>query len=144
LFTPFELQNILFKIIELTNTNIMEKSEMLDAIKKHYKFKTDKELADYLEVKASTLSMWHKRNTFDIELIFKKVEDLNPKWLLTGKGPMIIPYEDTFQSFTNQSGDYESLKKAQNIPVINVELCKTLNPRDEKGHLIDKFVIDWI
>jgi hypothetical protein len=33
--------------------------------------------------------MWYKRNTYDIELIFKKCEFLSAEWLLTGQGSML-------------------------------------------------------
>lgn len=67
----------------------MDKSLILNAIKKHEKLNTNKGFADFLGIKPTTLSMWYKRNTFDIELVFKKCEYLNPEWLLTGKGSML-------------------------------------------------------
>lgn len=66
-----------------------DKSLILNKIKEHLKIKTNKEFADFLGVKPTALSMWHSRNTFDIELVFKKCEGLNPLWLLTGEGEML-------------------------------------------------------
>jgi phage repressor protein C with HTH and peptisase S24 domain len=67
----------------------MDKSLILNKIKKHFNFRYDKELADYLGIKTTTLAMWYSRNTYDIELLFNKCEFLNPEWLLTGKEPML-------------------------------------------------------
>lgn len=35
------------------------------------------------------LSKWKARNTYDIELLYTKCTELNPEWLLTGKGEML-------------------------------------------------------
>jgi hypothetical protein len=67
----------------------MDKSLVLNSIKDYLKIRYDKEFADFLGVKTTTLAMWYKRNTYDIELIFNKCEFLNPEWLLTGKGSML-------------------------------------------------------
>lgn len=68
---------------------IVDKSLILNRLKKHLKIGTDKEFAEFLEIKPTTLSMWHKRNTMDIELIFTKCDFLNAEWLLTGEGEML-------------------------------------------------------
>ena len=67
----------------------MKKSERLDAIKNYLNITKNIDFAKFLGIKPTTLSMWYKRDTFDIELIFKKCEFLNPEWLLTGTGEMI-------------------------------------------------------
>lgn len=63
---------------------------MLNKIKRELKLKTDKSFAEYLEIKPTSLSMWHKRNTFDNELLYTKCDFLNPHWLLTGQGDMLL------------------------------------------------------
>ncbi len=67
----------------------MDKTLILNKIKDKENFKTNKDFADFLGIKPTTLSMWYKRNSIDIELIFKKCEYLNPEWLLTGNGEML-------------------------------------------------------
>lgn len=67
----------------------MDKRLMLNEIKKYYKFKSDAEFAMHLGITPQNLSNWKARNTFDAELIYTKCEELNPKWLLTGKGAML-------------------------------------------------------
>lgn len=46
-----------------------------------------------LGVSPQAISTWEKRNTFDIELIYSKCENLNAKWLLTGTGEMFVSEE---------------------------------------------------
>ena len=74
---------------------------MLDQIKRHYEFKKDAELADFLEITRQTLSNWKSRNSFDAELIYSKCGELNPAWLLTGDGPML--QKDSAESIINET-----------------------------------------
>lgn len=67
----------------------MDKSLILNEIKKYLGFKTDKELAEFLGVKQNTFSTWRHRNTLDKELILSKCDFINANWLLTGEGPML-------------------------------------------------------
>lgn len=67
-------------------SNILNKSLILNEIKNHYNFTSDSEFAKFLGVKPQTLSSWHTRNTFDIELTYAKCENINADYLLTGKG----------------------------------------------------------
>lgn len=67
----------------------MNKTLILNEIKEYLKIKYDKDFADFLGIKTTTLAMWYKRNTFDIELIFTKCDFLNSEWLLTGRGEML-------------------------------------------------------
>lgn len=67
----------------------MDKVLILNKIKEHLNLRYDKDFADFLDIKTTTLSMWYKRNTYDIELLFKKCEFISAEWLLTGKGSML-------------------------------------------------------
>lgn len=67
----------------------MNKSLILNEIKKHMKFKTDTELANFLGVKQNTISTWKARDTIDYDLIISKCDFLDANWLLTGKGEML-------------------------------------------------------
>lgn len=68
---------------------ILSKSQRLSEIRKHYKFKSDAEFARFLDIKPTTLSSWHSRDTYDFELLYSKCVELNPDWLLTGRGEML-------------------------------------------------------
>ncbi len=63
-------------------------NSIIERIKQAYRFNTDAEVADFLGIKASTLSMQKKRGKLDIIRILEKCSDLNKHWLLEGEGPM--------------------------------------------------------
>ena len=66
------------------------KGVMLDKVKDHLDIKKAGDFAEYLGIKASTLSSWYARNTFDHELLFAKCKFLNAEWILSnGKGEML-------------------------------------------------------
>ena len=69
---------------------MVNKAVILDTIKNHLNISTGKDFAKFLGIKPTTLSMWYKRNMFDIELIFNKCEYINAEYLLTGKGEMLL------------------------------------------------------
>ena len=72
------------------NTKI-NKSLILNEIKSYYNFVSDSEFAKFLGIKPQTLSSWHTRNTFDIELLYSKCENINAEYLLTGIGDIEKP-----------------------------------------------------
>ncbi|MGR3791602.1 LexA family transcriptional regulator [Flavobacterium sp. TN-1] len=67
----------------------MDKLLILNSIKNHLNIRFDKEFAEFLGIKSTTLAMWYKRNTYDTELLFNKCDFLNAEWLLTGNGEML-------------------------------------------------------
>ena len=72
------------------NTKI-NKSLIFNEIKSYYNFVSDSEFAKFLGIKPQTLSSWHTRNTFDIELLYSKCENINAEYLLTGIGDIEKP-----------------------------------------------------
>lgn len=67
----------------------MDKTLMINQIIEYYKFSSDAEFARHLGIRPQVLSNWKNRSTFDPELIYTKCLDINPEWLLTGKGEML-------------------------------------------------------
>ena len=67
----------------------MDKTLILNKIKTYLKIEKNTDFAEFLEIKPTTLAMWYKRNTFDIELLYKKCEFIDANWLLTGQGEML-------------------------------------------------------
>ncbi|UYW00448.1 helix-turn-helix domain containing protein [Flavobacterium agricola] len=65
----------------------MNKTHIINKLIEHYKFETNADFAKFLGIKPQVLSNWKSRNTFDIELVFNKCPEINPEWLITGKGP---------------------------------------------------------
>jgi len=67
----------------------MDKSLILNDIKKYLRLKTDTDFASYLGITPQALSNWKSRNTIDERLIAEKCDFLNYDWLLTGNGEML-------------------------------------------------------
>lgn len=72
----------------------MDKSLIINDIKNHLSFKTDKEFAEFLGIKQNTLSTWRSRNMIDYDLIISKCDFIDANWLLTGKGDMLLQNND--------------------------------------------------
>lgn len=66
----------------------MDKSLILKELIEHYSDGKNADFAQKLGIKPQTISSWMARNTFDIELIYAKCENLDANWLLTGEGTM--------------------------------------------------------
>lgn len=68
---------------------------MLEALISHFTNGNKAQFAKLLGVSPQTISAWIARNTFDSELIYAKCRYINPSWLLTGQGNMLINDENT-------------------------------------------------
>lgn len=70
------------------------------------------DFARKLDVKPQTISSWIARNTFDIELIFAKCDNLSAEFLLTGEGSMLKTSEKGVEtaSESGSNGTIEALK----------------------------------
>ena len=66
----------------------MNKNEIIDALMAYLDM-NNKEFAEFLGVKPSTISTWKSRNTIDYDLVFAKCNFVNAAWLLTGEGSML-------------------------------------------------------
>ena len=62
---------------------------MLEAIINHFANGNKSQLARILDFTPQAISTWLSRNTFDQELVYAKCENINPDWLLTGRGSML-------------------------------------------------------
>lgn len=72
----------------------MDKTLILNRLKKLMKFETDKELADFLGISKSTLSNWHARNSIDYDLLFSKCEHMDKNLLLSSENLSIFSEHD--------------------------------------------------
>lgn len=77
--------------------NFIDKSLILNRIKKAYNLAGNSELARFLGVAPNTITNWYNRNSIDYDLIFPKCETLNIEWLLTGNGEMIKTTNQTIE-----------------------------------------------
>lgn len=95
----------------------MDKKEMLNALINHYERGNKSQFAKRLGVSAQGLSTWLSRNTFDIELIYSKCENINPEWLLTGKGNMLKEQERQNSSIYSSSINTERTPTIKQLPI---------------------------
>lgn len=96
---------------------------MLKEIKSYLKFTKDKEFANYLGIKPTVLSNWHSRNTFDNELIYTKCDFINPNWLLTGKGDMVLKDQENLTGVSEPPTTYQ--QQATTVEWLEKELALT-------------------
>ncbi|MDE5525660.1 LexA family transcriptional regulator [Elizabethkingia meningoseptica] len=67
-------------------SNKIDKSLILNTLKSHFGFNSDSDFARFLGIKPQTLSSWHSRNTFDVDLIYSKCVNIDANFLLSGEG----------------------------------------------------------
>lgn len=102
----------------------MDKSLILNNLKKYYNFKKEQDFAEFLGIKPQLLSSWHQRNSFDIELIYTKCKEINPHYLLTGTGSMLCTNNKP-DNFNEISGRIKDLKVVETD--INIKLMQENN-----------------
>lgn len=123
----------------------MDKTLMLSKIKEYYNFNSDAEFARHLEIKPQVLSNWKARNSFDAELLYTKCLELNPVWLLTGKGSML---KDINNIVAEPDVDYYKTKgtihELQRIPIFNLDRTIGLIPVLNKDSVDDEKIIDYL
>lgn len=108
----------------------IDKSLILDEIKKYLNIKSDKDFCIYLGIKPNVLSNWKKRNTFDIDKITQKCEFISIDYLLTGKGPMLItPNEEI--TIAEESNTGYNINNQNQINMNLLEKISTLEKQIE-------------
>lgn len=90
---------------------------MLNALINHYERGNKSQFAKRLGVSAQGLSTWLSRNTFDTELIYSKCENVNPEWLLTGKGNMLKEQGRQNASIYSSSINTERTPTIKQLPI---------------------------
>lgn len=118
--------------------------ELIERIKEAYILETDAEVAEFLDLKPSTLSMQKNRGRLNLKRIIEKCSDLNKNWLLEGKGPVWrkeipsdstkIPVYTSFNFRTSNKPDLQSSEPKGNIVIDGMDIGDQLSaPTD---HLI--------
>ena len=85
--------------------NILDKTAVLDRIKDYYSLEKKIDLAKFLDISSNTLSNWYTRGTLDIDIIYKKCENIDFNWLFSGV----------------KSDNTQNVKSNNNNPTINHE-----------------------
>ncbi|MBQ5693888.1 MAG: helix-turn-helix domain-containing protein [Bacteroidaceae bacterium] len=70
------------------STNVRNICHILRSIKDYKGFKTNAELAEFLGLSRSAISMWVKREYLDENLIVSKIPEIRLEFLRTGELPM--------------------------------------------------------
>lgn len=118
----------------------IDKSLILNKIKAYYNFNSDSEFADFLGIKRQTLSSWHSRNTFDIELLYAKCINIDGNFLLTGEGEIekrnvnnMSQYENVTKSVTFS----DKTKSKENVTLLINEPKESLYSKMPKVVTVD-------
>ena len=67
----------------------MDKYQILKEIKHQLGFTSDADFARFLGISPQTLSSWYRRKMYDIDVLYAKCVDINPEFLISGRGEML-------------------------------------------------------
>lgn len=105
----------------------MKKNEILLNLIEHYTGGNKRRFAQMLGVSPQSVSAWIKRDTFDVDILSTKCSGINPSYLLTGDGPMLLSQD----SKTEENED-KNVKEVK-----NVDVDKLMARMDALIHTID-------
>lgn len=96
------------------------RKKQLDQLIDYYTNGNKTAFAALLGMTPQSLSNWTKRGTFDASLLYEKLKDVSPSWLLTGSGDMIKPHSDEVpRSITAKEGSNMSLYSPNSFQYYN-------------------------
>lgn len=121
----------------------MDKTIILNKIKKHYGFTKDSQLVKHLGITSQILYNWKRRNSYNIKLIYTKCGIFNYEWLLTGKEPMLkkdnIKYNNLYLAEESEYNFHKS--KKNHIPLYHLDrnggLRNIFNKKFDQKDIID-------
>jgi len=119
----------------------IDKSLILNEIKAYYGFESDSDFAEFLGIKRQTLSSWHTRNTFDIELLYAKCVNIDGNFLLTGQGYIQkrnVEDMSQFENVTKTVTFSDKTKDAKNVSLLVNEDKTDYNSRIPKVVTVNK------
>lgn len=105
---------------------MMEKSERLNLLIKHYANGNKSQFAKQLDMTPQGINTWISRNTYDIELIYSKCDGISADWLISGQGNM-LKNEPTHTIEKYQYRSDSEIIEIENPPIVPRELTKTPN-----------------
>jgi phage repressor protein C with HTH and peptisase S24 domain len=114
-------------------SEIIDKKLILNKIKDRYAFTSDTEFAKFLGVRPQTLSNWQTRNSFDIDILYTKCVNINPEFLLSGKGSVLkqeekakmfdMVEESLIKSYRQKT---DRVEEKQRIPLYDVQASASI------------------
>lgn len=120
----------------------IDKSLILNKIKEYYNFPSDTAFAKFLGISPQTLSSWHSRNTFDIDLIYAKCVNINSDFLLSGEGEIEKPNVEVNLINKNDKNFDKVNDKKPNVEINLIKTKKgdTLEPMSDKMKYLQSIV----
>lgn len=106
---------------------MMEKSERLNLLIKHYANGNKSQFAKQLDMTPQGINTWISRNTYDIELIYSKCDGISADWLISGQGNMLKNEHSTHTIEKYQYSSDDEIIEIENPPIVPRELTKTPN-----------------
>ncbi len=100
---------------------------MLNDIQEYLGYTSDTEFAVFLGISRQALSNWKKRKTFDTELLYSKCVQLDPSWLLTGKGGMLKKE----MGAVKEPASVYNASKDKGIPLIPIDALASFGTEHE-------------
>ena len=83
----------------------MDKCQILNEIKSYLGLNADADFARFLGISPQTLSSWRRRNMYDIDILYAKCVDINPEYLISGRGDMLRKSSNNNQNTVNRLDD---------------------------------------
>ena len=113
---------------ERTESDRMNKREMLGRILTYYGLGKNSDAARYFGVSEQAMFMRVKRGILDLEEVYEKCPEISPDWLLSGgKGEMIRANRDAIGNGNVNVGDYskqEVIIESRNLEMALESLAK--------------------
>lgn len=97
----------------------MEKRDILLSLIQHYTHGNKAAFARLIGITPNGLSTWISRNSFDTDKIIANCECVNPTYLLTGKGTIILNEEGDSTESVSENKDNHTLNEI-------LAICTTL------------------
>lgn len=111
------------------------KKRILSEIMTYKGFRKQSQLAKFLDISPQTLNKWFMRDTFDMEILLKKLPEISLDFLLYGQQPMLKKFVKV-EPDTKEQDKMVPAEGSQNSE-IEYSMYKEL---DQKNLLIDQLI----
>ena len=114
------------------------KKRILSEIMTYKGFRKQSQLAQFLDISPQLLNKWFIRDTFDIEVLIKKLPEVNLDFLLYGKQPMLKKYVKA-ENTNKEQPEMETSEEPASMTNTNLLLSKELEIKNKQiSSLIDQ------